>query len=289
MSVGRPAGGRRKRLRSGVTGGATPPPGPATPSPEPATAQPGAGPGLGCVAVPGSDPAAGESDADRAITMMYQAHYRGLVRLAVLLAGDLGTAEEVVQDAFAAMHRDWDRLQDQAAALSFLHRCVVTGSRSLAPGPVLAVAPRYPVPAGGPAPVAGPGQPDERVLQAVPLQAAWPADATATAIPVPAMPVPARPVPAMTVPARESRAPEAAQPGRERPAGTELATGPAEATQPSGVIPALQRLPGPQREALALRLYLDLPDEQIADAMQVSRAAARGHVNSGLAALRGVA
>ena len=178
MSVGRPAGGRRKRLRSGVTGGATPPPGPPRRSPAPARA--------GCVAVPGSDPAAGESDADRAITMMYQAHYRGLVRLAVLLAGDLGTAEEVVQDAFAAMHRDWDRLQDQAAALSFLHRCVVTGSRSLAPGPVLAVAPRYPVPAGGP-PAAGPGQPDERVLQAVPLQAAWPADATATAITVPAM------------------------------------------------------------------------------------------------------
>jgi DNA-directed RNA polymerase specialized sigma24 family protein len=89
------------------------------------------------------------------------------------------------------------------------------------------------------------------------------------AMPVPAMPVPAMPVPAMTVPVRESRVPEA--------------------TQPSGVIPALQRLPGPQREALALRLYLDLPDEQIADAMQVSRAAARGHVNSGLAALRGVA
>ncbi len=142
------------------------------------------------MAVPGSDPAAGESDADRAITMMYQAHYRGLVRLAVLLAGNLGTAEEVVQDAFAAMHRDWGRLQDQAAALSFLHRCVVTGSRALAPGPALAVAPRYPVPAGEPAPAAERDQPDERVLQAVPLQAAWPADATATAMAVPARGVP---------------------------------------------------------------------------------------------------
>ena len=76
-----------------------------------------------------------------------------------------------------------------------------------------------------------------------------------------------------------------------RRAGTAGRSGPAGRTRLSlaGVIPALQRLPGPQREALALRLYLDLQDDQIAAAMQVTQAAARSHLDSGLAALRGVA
>jgi DNA-directed RNA polymerase specialized sigma24 family protein len=55
------------------------------------------------------------------------------------------------------------------------------------------------------------------------------------------------------------------------------------------VVAALQRLPVMQREALALRLYLDLPDDRIAAAMRVSHATARDHLAGGLAALRGVA
>ena len=57
----------------------------------------------------------------------------------------------------------------------------------------------------------------------------------------------------------------------------------------SGVVAALQRLPAMQREALALRLYLDLPDDQIAAAMRVTSARARDHVAGALAALRGMA
>jgi DNA-directed RNA polymerase specialized sigma24 family protein len=55
------------------------------------------------------------------------------------------------------------------------------------------------------------------------------------------------------------------------------------------VVAALQRLPVMQREALALRLYLDLPDDQIAAAMRVTHARARDHVIGGLAALHGMA
>ena len=43
-------------------------------------------------------------DADMAVTALYSAHYRSLVRLAVLLVRDVATAEEVVQDAFVAIH-----------------------------------------------------------------------------------------------------------------------------------------------------------------------------------------
>src|SRR5262245_66031123 len=42
--------------------------------------------------------------ADDAVTALYLAHYRGLVRLAALLLDDAGAAEEVVQDAYVRMH-----------------------------------------------------------------------------------------------------------------------------------------------------------------------------------------
>ena len=49
-------------------------------------------------------------------------HYNQLVRLALLLVHDLQTAEEVVQDAFEAMHQAWRRLRDSEKALSYLSR-----------------------------------------------------------------------------------------------------------------------------------------------------------------------
>ena len=42
-------------------------------------------------------------DADRALTVLYGAHYPPLVRLASLLVQDTATAEEVVQDSFVAL------------------------------------------------------------------------------------------------------------------------------------------------------------------------------------------
>ena len=45
--------------------------------------------------------------ADRALDELYAAHWRQLVRLSVLLVRDTGTAEEVVQDAFVAVHGRW--------------------------------------------------------------------------------------------------------------------------------------------------------------------------------------
>lgn len=72
-----------------------------------------------------------EWDADQAVTRLYSEHYRPLVRLAALLVRDHATAEEVVQDAFVAMHGAWRRLRDPNKALSYLRQSVVNRARSV--------------------------------------------------------------------------------------------------------------------------------------------------------------
>jgi RNA polymerase sigma-70 factor (sigma-E family) len=75
--------------------------------------------------------AAAEWDVDRAVSALYQQHYRSLVRLAALLVRDVGTAEEVVQDSFVAMHGGWGRIRDTDKALSYLRQTVVNRSRTV--------------------------------------------------------------------------------------------------------------------------------------------------------------
>jgi RNA polymerase sigma-70 factor (sigma-E family) len=69
--------------------------------------------------------------ADDALEQLYAAHWRSLVRLAALLVRDVGTAEEVVQDAFVSLHGRWHRLRDPDRALAYLRRSAVNGSRSV--------------------------------------------------------------------------------------------------------------------------------------------------------------
>ncbi|MGQ0630738.1 MAG: SigE family RNA polymerase sigma factor [Sporichthyaceae bacterium] len=70
-------------------------------------------------------------DADEAVTELYTAHYRSLVRLSAMLLRDTGAAEEVVQDAFVAMHSAWRRIRDEDKALAYLRQTVVNRSRSV--------------------------------------------------------------------------------------------------------------------------------------------------------------
>ena len=70
-------------------------------------------------------------DADRALTALYSLHYRSLVKLAALLVADTAAAEEIVQDAFIAMHTAWRKLSDTDRALSYLRQSVVNRSRSV--------------------------------------------------------------------------------------------------------------------------------------------------------------
>lgn len=81
--------------------------------------------------VPEARPAPSVWDADRVVTELYHGEYKSLVRLAVLLVHDVPTAEEVVQDAFEAMHTAWRRLRDSDKALSYLRQAVVNKSRSV--------------------------------------------------------------------------------------------------------------------------------------------------------------
>jgi RNA polymerase sigma-70 factor (sigma-E family) len=68
--------------------------------------------------------------ADEALEILYAAHWRRLVRLAVMLLHDQGAAEEVVQDSFVAMHSKWGRLHDPDKALAYLRQSVVNRARS---------------------------------------------------------------------------------------------------------------------------------------------------------------
>jgi RNA polymerase sigma-70 factor (sigma-E family) len=56
-------------------------------------------------------------------------HSRGLVGLARLLVDDLATAEDVVQDAFAATYRRWSAIRTPEAALPYLRVAVVNHAR----------------------------------------------------------------------------------------------------------------------------------------------------------------
>lgn len=64
------------------------------------------------------------------ITELYAAHRLALVRLAILLVDDLASAEDVVQDAFAALARRPDAVRDGSKALAYLRVSVVNTARS---------------------------------------------------------------------------------------------------------------------------------------------------------------
>lgn len=68
--------------------------------------------------------------ADDAVVELYRAHYGKLVRLSAMLLGDTGSAEEIVQDAFVAMHGSWHRLREPDKAVAYLRRAVLNRSKS---------------------------------------------------------------------------------------------------------------------------------------------------------------
>jgi RNA polymerase sigma-70 factor (sigma-E family) len=60
---------------------------------------------------------------------LFEAHYAGLVRLAAILVDDLGTAEEVVQDAFVATYARRSAVAGDSA-VAYLRSAVLNGARS---------------------------------------------------------------------------------------------------------------------------------------------------------------
>jgi RNA polymerase sigma-70 factor (sigma-E family) len=80
---------------------------------------------------PASPAERAEWSAELAVVELYSMHYKPLVRLAAVLVRDTPTAEEVVQEAFIAMHDGWHRLKDPDKALAYLRQAVVNRSRSV--------------------------------------------------------------------------------------------------------------------------------------------------------------
>ncbi|MEV6415388.1 SigE family RNA polymerase sigma factor [Kribbella sp. NPDC051718] len=73
--------------------------------------------------------APGPDGAHAAVSELYGLHWRGLVRLAVLVIDDRQTAEDIVQEAFAQLYRRWP-LKESDKALAYLRTIVLNGGRS---------------------------------------------------------------------------------------------------------------------------------------------------------------
>jgi hypothetical protein len=72
----------------------------------------------------------GAADARLSVTELYQAHAVGLIKLAIIMLGDRTAAEDVVQDAFFGLYRNWGRLSDPGKALAYVRASVLNGCRA---------------------------------------------------------------------------------------------------------------------------------------------------------------
>src|SRR5580692_12948604 len=65
------------------------------------------------------------------VTDLFRDHHLELVRLALLMVGDVATAEDVVQDAFERLHRGWHGLRQPSSGLAYVRSSVLNGCRSV--------------------------------------------------------------------------------------------------------------------------------------------------------------
>ena len=70
------------------------------------------------------------ADAPPVLEDLYREHYASLVRLAAMLVDDVATCEEVVQDAFVAIHRRGLENVPADRIPSYLRSAVLNGARS---------------------------------------------------------------------------------------------------------------------------------------------------------------
>lgn len=69
---------------------------------------------------------------DGDLTTLFLAHHLDLVRLAAMLTGDRGTAEDVVQDTFERVHAAWSRLAGSGGvSVPYLRTAVINGCRGV--------------------------------------------------------------------------------------------------------------------------------------------------------------
>ncbi|GAA0589613.1 sigma-70 family RNA polymerase sigma factor [Kribbella sandramycini] len=82
------------------------------------------------VSISGPRRALARDQAQTVVSALYEQHWAGLVRLAVLVMDDRQAAEDVVQEAFANLYRNWP-LRESDAALGYLRTAVLNRSRSV--------------------------------------------------------------------------------------------------------------------------------------------------------------
>src|SRR5215469_3562308 len=70
------------------------------------------------------------SDAGVSVSELFRDHHLELVRLAVVMLGDLAAAEDVVQDCFERLHRRWHVIREPDRALAYARSSVLNGCRS---------------------------------------------------------------------------------------------------------------------------------------------------------------
>jgi RNA polymerase sigma-70 factor (sigma-E family) len=68
--------------------------------------------------------------APSSVTELFRAHHLELVRLAVMMTGDLATAEDVVQDVYERLHRRWPSMRSTGGGLAYARASVLNGCRS---------------------------------------------------------------------------------------------------------------------------------------------------------------
>ena len=151
------------------------------------------------------------------VTELYQAHAVGLIKLGVIMLGDRTAAEDVVQDAFFGLYRNWGRLSDPLNALAYARASVLNGCRAALRQRIRR----------------------ERRLSVI-------ADVATAESPESAVLL-----------------------GEEH----------------REVLAAMRRLPDRQREALVLRFYLGVSEEETARAMGISRGTVKSSTSRALAAL----
>jgi RNA polymerase sigma factor (sigma-70 family) len=182
----------------------------------------------------GDGTAADSSAAATAVTALYQQHAVGLVRLAIIMLGDRAAAEDVVQDAFFGLYRNWGRLGDPALALVYTRSAVLNRCRNALRDQARRSHRDYAAAVGTSlkGTQASPGQPSGR----------WAAVQSAESA---------------VLLTEDSRR----------------------------MLAAIRKLPDRQREAIVLRFYLDMSEEEAASAMGVSRGTVKSTTSRGVAAL----
>jgi RNA polymerase sigma factor (sigma-70 family) len=177
----------------------------------------------------------------------YREHYASLVRLASILVDDVGTCEEVVQEAFVRVWQRGGALREADRLPAYLRSAVLNGARSHLRKVVVRRRHLSSVPPPGSDAQAGAGT--GRGAGAPGRGAGTDVEAVGT---------------------DTGEGPEA---------------GAVASDETRQVLAALRTLPDRQREVLALRYYLDLSEAEIAVTLGISPGSVKTHAHRGLATL----